>query len=84
SRYKFSDTKTGEERLKILRAGVMYLEKVSNKSEKEILNMPYPQFREYISFYTDAEEFIKPKKMTKEQESSELERIKMLKKQLER
>lgn len=60
----------------------MYLEKVSNLRRNEILKMPYPQFREYIAFYTDSESFLKPK-MNKEQQINELDRIKLLKKQLE-
>lgn len=60
----------------------MYLEKVSNKSEQEILKMRYPKFREYISFYTNAKEYLKPR-ISKDQQLNELDRVKMLKRQLE-
>ncbi len=60
----------------------MYLEQVSNKNEKEILKLSYPKFMEYINFYTDSKEFLKPK-MPKDQQLSELERIKKLKQSLE-
>lgn len=60
----------------------MYLEQVSNKSKKEILKMPYPEFREYLSFYTNPDDFLKPE-MKPEQQQNELDRIKLMKKQLE-
>ncbi|MDH7506193.1 MAG: hypothetical protein QHH15_00195 [Candidatus Thermoplasmatota archaeon] len=60
----------------------MYLEQVSSKKEDEIRKMPYPKFREYISFYTEPDKFIKTR-LTKEEQEEELDRIKRLKKQLE-
>lgn len=60
----------------------MYLEKVTNKKQKEILEMSYPEFREYISFYTKPEDFDKVQ-LTDEEKISELEKYKRMKKELE-
>jgi len=63
----------------------MYLQQVSNLTEKEILKMPYPKFREYISFYTDPKGFTKRRstQTSREAQLSELDRIKKLKATLE-
>jgi hypothetical protein len=66
----------------MIRAGVMYLEKVTNKNKNEILKMSYPEYREYISFYTKPEDFDKVQ-LTDEEKISELEKYKRMKRELE-
>jgi hypothetical protein len=40
-------------------AGIVFLQKVTNKSEKEIRMLPYPKFKAMIEYHGDPEAFLK-------------------------
>ncbi len=64
----------------MIKAGVYFLESKTGKSEKEILKMYYPDFRDRLDYYGDPEEYIK----VKINEESAKERIEDLKDKLEK
>ena len=40
-------------------AGIVFLQKVTNKSEEEIRRLPYPEFKAMIEYHSDPEAFLK-------------------------
>ncbi|MEL7669370.1 hypothetical protein [Methanobacterium sp.] len=59
----------------MIKAGVYFLESKTSKSEKEILEMYYPDFKDRLDYYGDPEEYIKIK-MDEEAVKDKIEDIK--------
>jgi len=59
----------------MIKAGVYFLESKTSKSEKEILEMYYPDFKDRLDYYGDPEEYIKVK-MDEEAVKDKIEDIK--------
>lgn len=66
--------------MKMIKAGVYFLEAKTGTKRKEILNMFYPDFKDQISYYADPEKYLK----TEIKEEEVQERINDIKDKLDK